>query len=111
MVHTVDRSQTADVYSEPEVFPTPDFSSAHSEMGNFSSAYDYSTIEYKNTANTESLSWLTMEGKEGDMVDSMLKNFLADGLPLTAADIAGETVEDPILSHAYQYVLGGWGCE
>ena len=79
-------------------------------MGNFLSAYDYS-IEYKNTkahANADSLSRLPMEGQEGDMVDSMFKISLVDGLPLTAADIAGETVKDPILSHVYQYVLGGW---
>jgi len=85
-------------------------------MGNFLSAYDYS-IEYKNTkahANANSLSWLPMEGQEGDMVNSMFKISLVDGLPLTAADIAGETVKDPILSHVYQYVLWGLatkGCE
>ena len=74
------------------------------------SAYDYS-IEYKNTkahANADSLSRLLMEGQEEDMVDSMYKISLVDGLPLTAADIAAETVKDPILSHVHQYVLGGW---
>ena len=38
----------------------------------------------------------------------MFKVSLVDGLPLTAADIAGETVKDPILSQVYQYMLGGW---
>ena len=75
----------------------------------FLSTYDYS-VEYKNTkanANADSLSQLPMEGQEGDMVDSMLKVSLFDGLPLlTAADIVGETVEDPILSHVYQHVFG-----
>ena len=39
MVHAVDGSQTVDVYPEPKVFPTPNFSSLHSEMSNFFSQH------------------------------------------------------------------------
>jgi len=80
-------------------------------MGNFFlSAYDYS-IEYKNTkahANADSLSRLPIEGDEEDTVDSLFKVSLVDGLPITATDIATETVKDSVLSHVYQYVLQGW---
>ena len=72
----------------------------------FLSAYDYS-IEYKNTkahANADSLSRLSMEGDEEDNVDSVFKVSLVDGLPLTATNIAAETVKDSVLSHVYQYV-------
>ena len=89
----------------------PPISAAHIQRwAVFLSAYDYS-IEYKNTkahANADSLSRLPIEGDKEDTIDSMFKVFLVDGLPLTAADIAGETVKDPILSQVYQYVLGGW---
>ena len=76
----------------------------------FLSAYNYS-IEYKNTkahANADSLSRLPMEGDEEDTKDSIFKVSFVDGLPLTATDIAGETVKDSVLSHVYQYVLEGW---
>ena len=49
-----------------------------------------------------------MEGDEEDNIDSVFKVSLVDGLPLTATDIAAETVKDSVLSHVFQYVLGGW---
>jgi len=45
-----------------------------------------------------------MKGQKGDMVDSMFKISLVDGLPLTVAGIAGEGYS---ISHVYQYVLRG----
>ena len=49
-----------------------------------------------------------MEGDKEDTVDSIFQVSLVDGLPLTATNIAGETVKDSVLSRVYQYVLEGW---
>ena len=78
----------------------------------FLSAYSYN-IEYKGTkmhANADSLSRLPVqeEDYEAAAATAMFKVSFIDGLPVTASDIAMETVKDVVLSRVYQYVLEGW---
>ena len=77
----------------------------------FLSAYQY-TIEYKcgkSHANADFLSRLPINGnQELEDPSTVFQVSYVEELPVTAADVAKETIKDTTLATVYQYVMEGW---